>query len=175
LLTLSVSASEIDPDLQPKLDDQGMANDITASRVGGITTRVVDADSITDYGYYRETLELITTSDDEVADAAYWTLYQRGVPVIRVPVCTVNLANLTSGQVAAVLALEIGDCIALSNLPAQAPASTMPFFIEGITHQISADIGHRITFNLSPAGSSSVWVLDSATYSVLGTSTRLAY
>jgi hypothetical protein len=32
-----------------------------------------------------------------------------------------------------------------------------------------------VSFNASPAGSLSVWILDSATYSVLDSTTRLAY
>lgn len=172
--TLSGNGQAMDSDLAPKLDDQGVANDITASRANGVTVRAVDQASITDIGVYRDQLDLLTTSDNEVYDAAFWALNQRATPVVRVPVCTVNLRNASSALKTAVLSAEVGTRITLDNLPAQAPASSMDFFIEGITDNVTAE-SYRVSFNLSPASLSGVWQLDSSTYSVLGTSTRLAY
>jgi len=173
-MTLSATSQEIEADLQPKLDDQGLLNDLTAARDGGVSTRIVDSASVLDYGLYRESITLLTTSDNEVVDAANWKVQTRSTPGVRIPVVSVDLLNCSSAQKTALLAREIGDRITLSGLPSQAPAVSMDFFIEGYTEVIGAE-SYKMTFNLSPATLSGVWQLDSATYSVLDSTTRLAY
>lgn len=173
-LTLSTAYREIMPSLEPRLDDQDLVNDVSASRTGGVAARVVDTSSVAEYGTYREDIQLLTTSDNEVFDAASWKVYTASSPQVRVPTAEVELSLLSSSQTTALLSREIGDRITLSGLPVQAPAPSMDFFIEGWTETV-ADFTYRIVFNLSSASLSGVWQLDSSTYSVLGTSTRLAY
>lgn len=173
-VALTLRGSDLQASLEPRLDDQDLANDVTASRSGGVSVRVVDSASIDEYGTYKQDLSLLTTSDNEVFDAATWRLFVNSTPQVTVPVAETELANASSAQKTAVLAREIGDRITLSTLPSQAPASSMDFFVEGIVHTIYAD-SHRVVFNLSNATQSGVWQLDSSTYSLLGTSTRLAY
>lgn len=173
-LTLSGGGAELQPNLEPKLDDQGLVNDITTSRDGGVTARAVDLASITDYGLYRDTIVLLTTSDNEVQDAANWKIGVGATPQVRVPTAEADVEKATSAQKALILAREIGDRITLASLPSQAPATSMDFFIEGYTEHRTAE-AYRISWNLSPATASGVWQLDSSTYSVLGTSTRLGY
>jgi len=67
----------------------------------------------------------------------------------------------------------VSSRITVGTLPAQAPDAG-DLFIEGWTENIGID-GWPIAFNTSPAPESGVWQLDSALYSVLGTSSRLAY
>ena len=171
---LTLGTREIQPSLEPKLDDQGLVNDITVSREGGVSVRAVDTASIDDYGLYRESITLLTTSDNEVQDAANWKIGTASTPQVRVPAATVDLRRSTTAQATAILAREIGDRITLSNLPSQAPATSMDFFIEGYTEN-TTDANYQVSFNLSPASLSGVWQLDSSTYSQLGVSTRLAY
>jgi hypothetical protein len=170
-MTLS---SELQANLEPRLDDQGLVNDLTTNREGGVTARAVDTASIADYGLYRETLTLLTTSDNEVTDAAYWKVGIGATPQVRIPVAEANLAQAGSAQTTALLTREIGDRLTLAPLPSQAPATSMDFFIEGYVETITPEI-YRLAFNLSPAALSGVWQLDSSTYSLLGTTTRLGY
>jgi hypothetical protein len=172
-LTLSGAGGEI-LNIEPRLDDQGLTNDMTASREGGVTVRAVDQVSIDDYGLYRDSITLLTTLDGEVQDAANWKVFTASTPQVKVPVAEIDLGQASAAQKTAILALEIGDRITLANLPSQAPAASMDFFIEGYTEQIT-DALYRIAFNLSPAELSGVWQLDSPVYSVLGTTTRLGY
>ena len=173
-LTLLVSRSEIMPSLTPRLDDQDLVNDVTATRAGGVSARVVDTASVAEYGTYRSEIQLLTTSDNEVFDAASWKVYTASTPQVRVPTAEVELANLTDAQIAVLLSREVGDRITLGGLPVQAPSSTMDFFIEG-WNEVKADFTYRVILNLSSANLSGVWQLDSPTYSVLGATTRLAY
>lgn len=173
-LTVSAASQEIEADLEPKLDDQGLVNDMTADRPGGIVARAVDLTSIDDYGIYRDSITLLTTLDTEVQDAVDWKVFTASQPQVRIPTCSIDVLNCSSAQKALLLDCEIGDRITLSGLPSQAPATVMDFFVEGWTEIIGAE-RLVITFNLSPAVLSGVWQLDSPTYSQLGTTTRLAY
>jgi hypothetical protein len=172
--SLTLYAGGLLTGLEPRLDDQGLVNDISASRPNGVSVRSVDAASVSEYGLYREEIQLLTTDDNEVFDAASWKVYVASTPQVRVPTAGVLLNLANTAQATAILSLEIGDRITLANLPSQAPAASMDFFIEGWTETITAD-DYRIAFNLSPASLSGVWQLDSSVYSVLGTSTRLGY
>jgi hypothetical protein len=172
--SLTLYAGGLLTGLEPRLDDQGLVNDISASRPNGVSVRSVDTASVSEYGLYREEIQLLTTDDNEVFDAASWKVYVASTPQVRVPTAGVLLNLANTAQATAILALEIGDRITLANLPSQAPASSMDFFIEGWTETITAD-SYQFAFNLSPASLSGVWQLDSSVYSVLGTSTRLGY
>lgn len=171
---LTLQGSDLQPSLEPRLDDQGLVNDITADRTGGVSVRVLDSSSIAEYGTYRDQFTLLTTDDNEVFDAANWRLYNGSTPQVRMPTVEVGLLGMTTAQKTAVLAREIGDRTTLATLPPQAPASSMDFFIEGIAETIAGD-SHRVIFNLSAASQSGVWQLDSSVYSVLGSTTRSAY
>lgn len=165
---------ELMPSFEPRLDDSDLLNDVTASRPNGVTVRAVDTASVTEYGVYRDEIQLLTTDDNEVADAASWKLYIGSTPQVKVPSAEANVAQASISQTTAILAREIGDRVTLANLPSQAPATSMDFFIEGSKDTLAGD-SHRIVFNLSSVASSGVWQLDSSVYSVLGTSTRLGY
>jgi len=169
----TITAPDTDPSLRFISNDALLVNDVTAGRAGGATVRVVDAPSVADYGTAAVNLTLLTTSDNEVADAANWKANANSDVNPRLPNLTVDL--LTSpGLYATVLLLGLGSRITLSGLPAQAPASSMDLFIEGWTETITSG-GWVIAFNTSPAAGSAVWQLDSALYSQLDVSTRLAY
>jgi hypothetical protein len=172
--SLTLYAGGLLTSLEPRLDDQGLINDITASRPGGVSVRSVDTASVDEYGMYRQEIQLLTTDDNEVFDAASWKVYTASTPQVKVPIAGVLLNLANTAQATAILSLEIGDRITLANLPSQAPASSMDFFIEGWTETITAD-SYLFAFNLSPASLSGVWQLDSSVYSVLNTSTRLGY
>ena len=77
-------------------------------------------------------------------------------------------------QVAAILDLNVGSKISVINLPSQSDASTKSFFMEGYAERIGPET-HHFEFNVSPTTGFDVWVLDDATYSVLDTTTKLAY
>jgi hypothetical protein len=172
----TITAPDTDPSLRFISNDALLVNDVTVGRPGGATVRAVDAASIIDYGKASPPggpITLLTTSDNEVADAANWKANANSDVTPRLPNLTVDL--LTSpGLYATVLLLELGSRITLSGLPAQAPASSVDLFIEGWTETITSG-GWVIAFNTSPAANSAVWQLDSALYSQLDVSTRLAY
>ena len=169
----TITAPDTDPSLRFISNDALLVNDVTAGRPGSATVRTIDAPSVADYGTAAVNLTLLTTSDNEVADAANWKANASSDINPRLPNLTMDL--LTSpGLAATVLLLGLGSRITLSGLPAQAPASSVDLFIEGLTETITSG-GWVIAFNTSPTAGSAVWQLDSALYSQLDVSTRLAY
>jgi hypothetical protein len=103
---------------------------------------------------------------------ADWEVNRFGTPRVAVPSVRTNL--LTSSVATALLAADIGTKFRLTNLPSQAPATTMDVFIEGGTEQIGVN-SYFIEFNVSPAAYANVWILDDPVYSVLDSTTVLAY
>lgn len=166
-------AGVIDPGSRFVMNDLPLVNDVTASRPNGIVFRAVNAQSVLDNGPARITPVLLTTSDNEVIDAANWKSNSNAIPAPRLPTMLVDITAFPS-HTAAVLALDISSRASISLLPSQAPASSLDQFVEGWTEVCDA-AGWVLTFNTSPASTSGVWQLDSAIYSQLDVSTRLAY
>lgn len=159
--------------VQPTLDDFGMVNDLTATIRNGYSVRVVDDASVANYGLYQQSVDLLTTSQYEADDFANWIVNLYGTPKVRVPSVTVDLVGQTSTALTtSLLNLELGDKITFTNLPSQAPASTMSFFVEGYTETIGYQT-HKLTLNLSPTDVyDDVWILGVST---LGNNTVLGY
>lgn len=165
VLTLDVSAGEVQVGYSPKLDRSALLNKVTAVNSAG--TYSVTAENTTssdDYGVHSPgDLELATTDDNEVHAAAWWRVNTYSEPSPRAPALVVELAKMTPARQVAVLAVKVGDKITVTNLPSQSDASTKSFFVEGYTETIT-DSRHRIEFNVSPTTGFDVWVVEDATY-----------
>ncbi|MDX3162442.1 hypothetical protein PV516_01325 [Streptomyces scabiei] len=153
-------------------DDQKMVNSVEASRPGGATQRVTSAASIEAYGEKPQQLTLLKTSDLSVLDAAAWMVsrYADPPPELR----EVPIEAFTMSTFLDILDADIGSYFSVTSLPSQAPASSMRVTVEGYTETLK-DRSHLIQFHTSKSATDSVWVLDDAVYSVLGSTTRLAY
>jgi len=153
-------------------DDQKMVNSVEASRPGGATQRVTAPASVLAFGEVPRQLDVLKTSDNSVLDAAYWLIsrYADPAPELR----EVPIEAYTMSSYLDVLDAEISSYFSVYNLPSQAPASTLRATVEGYTETIKYN-SHKIQFHTSASATDSVWVLDDSTYSVLGSTTRLAY
>lgn len=161
-------------DVESTIDDQKLTNTVTASRPGGATQRVASDSSRLAYGPKRQELTLLKLTDGEVLDAAWWTVsrYADPQPEIRqVPVEAYTMGDATFG---ALLAADISTVFSITGMPATAPTPTATVTVEGYVEAIGQS-SHRLDFYTSRTNTDSVWVLDSSTYSVLGSTTRLAY
>lgn len=155
-------------------DDQKLVNIITASRPGGATQRIPDAASIAAYGPYEQQLDLLKTSDNEVIDAANWMLNRYGDPPAEMRQLPVEAYSMGTAAYRTLLAADISTTVTVTALPDQAPAATTTVVVEGYEEHITHN-QHTIDFRTSRADTDTAWTLDDPTYSVLGTSTRLAY
>lgn len=164
-------AGVIDPSCRFVANDVYLKNDITASRAAGITYRAVNTASVAEYGRARDTVTLLTTSDNEVVDAANWKANATATPDSRLPGLLVDILARGSIQ-SAVLLLDVGSRVTVSLLPATAPATSVDLFIEGWTETMSDSVW-TFAFNTSPTGLvGSVFTLNS---SLLDGPARLGY
>lgn len=150
-ISLSAVGQEIGGNLTAKLDDFGLINDVTVESTDPLVApvRAVDPDAVALDGRFEQT---ITTAGDQATvnalAAFYLTTYAD--PRVRIPELDVELTSLADDKRAAMLALELGDRVQLTQLPAQAPASTLTFLVEGVRESLTATGGWVMTLNLSP-------------------------
>ncbi|MFM9681095.1 LamG-like jellyroll fold domain-containing protein [Streptomyces brasiliscabiei] len=153
-------------------DDQKMVNIVEGSRPGGATQRVTAPASVLAYGEKPQQLALLKTTDNSVLDAAAWLVSRYADPPMELR--EVPIEAFTMATQLDILDADIGSYFSVTDLPSQAPASSMRVTIEGYTETLK-DRSHLIQFHTSRSATDSVWVLDDAVYSVLGSTTRLAY
>lgn len=169
------TSGQIQADFSPTLDQSVLVNDATGtSGDGSVVERVVDQASFDDYGPAQASVEVFTSDEDEPLLAASWLVGNYAEPAVRAPAVSVEIANMTATDQAVALGVTVGDKLALSSLPSQAPASAIDYFSEGYAESITS-ASHRLTFNVTPGEIYSAWILEDATYGVLDTTTRLAY
>jgi hypothetical protein len=150
-------------------------NDITASRRAASASGRTNAASIAENGYYRDTLEILTTSDAEVQSAADWKVSRRGTPRMKAPALSVDLVTFpTAAKIASILNVELGTKVTARTCPAQAQATSLDLFVEG-TKEVIGIANFDISWNTSAVLLSNVWQLDSASFSQLDSTTVLAY
>ncbi|MFD3333510.1 carbohydrate binding domain-containing protein [Streptomyces sp. NPDC058700] len=155
-------------------DDQKLVNRVTASRPGGATQRIQDAESIATYGIYEDQLDILKTTDQQVIDAATWQVIRYGDPQPEMRQLPVEASTLGTATYRALLDADVSTVATITSLPAQAMAPTVTVTVEGYTERIT-QAQHHLDFHVSRSDTDSVWVLDDPTYSVLGATTRLAY
>ncbi len=118
---------------------------------------------------------MATDSDAELNGAAWWRVGTYAEPAPRVPSLGVEILPQSTARQALMLALDIGSRVTVTNLPAQAAASSADYFVEGYTETVTPD-AYRFELNVTDGTAwLSTWVLDSGTRSQLDSTTILAY
>lgn len=160
-------------DVELSDDDQKLVNSLEASRPGGATQKVTAPSSIAAFGVYDPgPLNILKTSDNSVLDAAYWRVsrYANPDPELReVPIQAFSMSTYLD-----ILDADISSYFSVTSMPSQAPSSSMRVTVEGYAETIK-QASHFIQFHTSASATDTVWVLDDPTYSVLDSTTRLAY
>jgi hypothetical protein len=173
--TLSLDYADLETDsVEYADDDQKAVNIVTASRPGGATQRLVDQASRDAYGPYPKDLTVLKTTDNEVLDAANWLISRYADPPPEIRQIPVEAYSMPLATYRALLAADVSTALSITGLPPEAPSTTATVTVEGYTETIGQE-RHLIDFHVSRSQTDSVWVLNSAAYSVLGSTTRLAY
>jgi hypothetical protein len=158
---------QIVPDLEPVQGDEGVRNDVTAVSPAGATRRVqqltgprnvqLPADDPQGVGRYSTRIDVNPATDDALADAAGWRVNlgtYAGTWYARV---TADL-DADPGIAAVAAALDIGDVLALSNLPVDEALDVVEGLVIGIAESVPPK-RRTITFYLVPAEPYQVGVL----------------
>lgn len=159
-------------------DDAQVRNLARITRDGGVTQQASDATSIDDY--FERTFERtgqLHDSDTESLSAAEWIVAHFKDAVVRVDSLVLRPGRAPATLYPQALGREMGDRVTVKRRPqAVGSAISTDVLVEGITHDV--DVSSQMwqtTWNLSAAEAQAYWLLGDATYSLLDTSTRVAY
>jgi hypothetical protein len=151
--TLALTCDDIEGDVAFRRDRQGFANEYTVTRAGGTAQRVTDTASRARYGRFDGgSLDVVSSTDDDALQLAAWLVALRKDPHTRTPSLNVDLlAQTDATKVQAILTADISTLITVTDLPSQAPASSVSLFLEGGQEHIGPqdwDIGFFTSPNL---------------------------
>lgn len=161
-LDLSYAGEVIAPTLQPILDDQGTRNDVTVKRRAGSSARATKttgalntSDPVDDpegVGRFDTQIDVNTDTDDVLYGHATWWLHKGTVDEPRYPQITVDLdaPDATSALIASVNAVEVGDRITVTNLPADWSPDDASLLVVGIRESLPP-LRRLVTFVTVPA------------------------
>lgn len=167
------AALPVEAPLAFTMDDTQIVNDVTVRQRGGGAVRRINQPSIDAYGRVTLDVELDLVDENELTDRANWIITRYAQPVPRVEFA--RFRPHTAPALWDVLAAqEIGDRIRIASLPSTAPATQLDFIVEALEADID-EVDSEWRLLLSPAPTDTFWILDNSTYSVLGTTTKLAY
>ncbi|HEY9474498.1 MAG TPA: LamG domain-containing protein [Mycobacteriales bacterium] len=167
---LVVDAADTAGGLAFVLDDQQYVTDVTATTQDGVACRALIPADVA----IRDEVSLLTRDVLDALSAASWRVHRYGQPAPRANGLDLDLLTVPDDLAARMLALDLSSVVRVTGLPDQAPATSVPLFIEGYTETIDAS-QYQLDCNTSSAAQSTVWALDHPILSVLDETTTLAY
>jgi len=176
-VVFTVTATAIDKGTGFATDMGAVINDVTVSRPGGITARSVDAVSVAAYDTHDSTTTVYLSSDTQAVDMAAFLANLNSEPVPRISGISVDLVSSAALlDEVTILAAEVGDRFQVTGLPsASTPAATLDLIVDGMTDTVTSTSWRRAFICTQIDAGSTVWILDDSTYSVLNSTTVLAF
>jgi hypothetical protein len=164
-VAFTIPATALAADVTFTLDDQQLTNSATVDRMVGAesagTVRARNDASVATYGEQNKTLQVWLDTDAQLLDRANAEANIDAVAQPRSSDLMVDIMSKSATVSAStLLAADIGQRIAVSGLPAEAP-STDEFYIETIADRVT-HTGWERTFTVSPRAD--YWTLQDATY-----------
>lgn len=126
------AANRVRGSLSYSTNPRTFVNDITGTMPGGITYRATDAASVAEYGRTTDTVEGPFATVEDLAAVIEWRVRTESTPRPAVEGLSVRLSQLDDADTAALLALDLGDVIAWTGMPDQAPSATDSGVVLGI-------------------------------------------
>lgn len=173
--TAAVSSDILDPGTAAQADTQQMVNAAEATRTGdgAPTLHVVDQASVTTHGAYEQSYTFLVTTDDEARARIEWIVATHAQPVARIPQLTLDLMTADTSVQQSALGLDIDSRVQITGWPSQSPVGpTADLVVAGYTESLSLS-EWTLQANTVAWALSSAWILEDATYGVLGTTTKL--
>jgi hypothetical protein len=161
---------EVRPPLGPVYGDEGIRNDVTATSPRGSSRRVVQAtgphnvqlpeDDPQGVGRYQTRIDVNPEDDDSLGDAAGWRVNLGTYDGTWYARITVDL-DAAPSIAATVAAVDIGDVVALTDLPVDEALETVESLVIGIAEDVLPK-RRLVTFFTVPAAPYRVGILASA-------------
>lgn len=172
---LSILYADFEPDdFTLAYDTQKVANQLVLTRPGGATQRMVHAVSKAARGPIGRTVDTLCTTDLVVTDLGNWLLQRYSSPSSELRGIHIEALTMGTAVYRTLLDADVSTVVTVTTLPDEAPASSMAVTVEGYKESIRWQ-QHDLQFHTSRTETAAVWILDDSVYSVLGSTTRLAY
>ena len=175
-VAFTVPAKALSTDVTFTLDDQQLTNSATVDRMvrdetAGTVKATADA-SITTYGEQNKSLQVWLDTDAQHLERANAEANQWANPLVRSSDLTVDILTKNATIPAAtMLGADIGQHIAVSGMPSEAPGATQ-FFIESISDRVTTT-GWERTFTVSPR--LDYFTIENSTFGVIDADNVLAF
>ncbi|MEV6413841.1 hypothetical protein [Kribbella sp. NPDC051718] len=166
-VTLDMSAGQVSAPFEPTDDDTYTRNDVTAVRREGDSYRIIQtvgklsiSDPPNGVGRYKDEVTVNVQTDAQLPGFASWLMNAGTLDQARYPSITVDLAKssiVDAGLEAAILALDYGDRILLSNASFLNIYDDISLIVLGYTETIGPH-EHKIRFKCMPEAAYAVAV-----------------
>lgn len=159
IIALNYAGGDISPPFEPTPDDEGVANDVTATRQDGGEARFVKDEGLLNVGdpaldpdaigvYDGGDVTLAVATDAQLTDQAAWRVHLGTVDEERYPLVHIDLA--ANPELAdEMTTLGLGDRITVANPPEWLPPDTIQLIAEGGVETIGA-YDWDVELNASP-------------------------
>lgn len=166
-LTIDASLDLLGSDLPPRFNRQGLVNNVSGKGSDEVEFFYSDEASREEYGDADASVNAAAQSPDEALMIASSIVNSHARPRFGVPSATLNVSDWSGANLTALLGLDIGSLVTVTNAPTPMPASTVSFFVEGYTESVDP-FGWTIALNLSPSWpNDSLLILDDPVKGVL--------
>jgi len=175
-VAFTIPARALATDVTFTLDDQQLINSATVDRMvrdetAGTVKATADT-SIATYGEQNKSLQVWLDSDAQHLERANAEANQWSTPLVRSSDLTVDILTKNATIAAStMLGADIGQRIAVSGMPSEAPGATQ-FFIESISDRVT-HTGWERTFTVSPR--LDYFTIENATFGVIDADNVLAF
>lgn len=164
--------------IAPVRDDTTKVNIASASRPGGSTFTVTDSTDVLRFGRYeRQPITVNVSVDTALPGHAGWALARGTDPGQRYSSLEINVpvAGATTPTISGtILALQLGDRIALESLPPQAAKGGTEVQVRGRTQVVTGRTKWKVTYDLVPVRAYNAFILDTDRLDTAGTEVALA-
>ncbi|MDH2392309.1 hypothetical protein QCN29_26740 [Streptomyces sp. HNM0663] len=157
-LVVDAGENELTNPFEPILDDQRARNDVTVTREGGSSARVVDDTSVARLGLRPEEIRLNAATDEQLRGLAAWRVHLGTWPGMRYPTVSAELA-IAPQLIESWLDVDSGSRVQVVNLPPQHPTDTVDLLLQGYAEVLSPT-RWTVRANCTPAGPYTVAVVD---------------
>ncbi|MFD5901714.1 hypothetical protein ACFWHG_09445 [Streptomyces microflavus] len=157
-LVLDYAAGQVAPPLEPTEGDQARPNDVTVTRSGGSSARVVVEEGPNSalppeeggIGAYEEAVTLSLGSDDQARPIAGWRAHLGTWDEARYPTVRVELHRRPE-LIPAALRLRVGDLVRITNPPMYTGPGPLDLIVRRIEHE-PRPRAWVLTLGCTPAG-----------------------
>lgn len=167
-LPIDVPSGQLAEEPKPIEDDQGIRNDVKATRPGGSSARYEDTAHIATDGRYDHDAQ-VNVPDEDLDHHAEWLAHLGTVDEMRYPQLQLNLAAPRSGNLIEPYATTgLGGRARVTNLPAAFLPNGVDVFVEGYTETFGP-YAWDVVANCSPARPHEVFTIASTTFGRVNT------